>query len=150
MTSIAGARVAEVKVRHHARRFGQSKYGLSRIYKVLIDLLTVKTLISFASRPLYWFTIIAAPFLLIGTMAAASPLFISATGPSAVPVSIAGTGVLFVALAIFLFGTGLLCDLVYRFGDLSLERYYKLTIAKRDNVSNAVLKSDKKIGVHND
>jgi len=136
MASIAGARVAEVKVRHHARRYGQSKYGLSRIYKVLIDLLTVKTLISFASRPLYWFTIIAAPFLLIGAIAIASAFFVSASSPSAVWISTAGTGLLFVALAIFLFGTGLLCDLVYRLGDLSLERYYKLTVINRDDANN--------------
>ena len=38
MASIAGPRIAEIKVRHHARQFGKSKYGLSRIYKVLLDL----------------------------------------------------------------------------------------------------------------
>jgi glycosyltransferase involved in cell wall biosynthesis len=35
MTSITGARIAQIKVRHHARLFGTSKYGLSRVYKVL-------------------------------------------------------------------------------------------------------------------
>jgi glycosyltransferase involved in cell wall biosynthesis len=44
MASIAGPRIAEIKVRHHARQFGQSKYGLSRVYKVLLDLLTIKTI----------------------------------------------------------------------------------------------------------
>jgi len=39
MASIAAPRIAEVKARHHARRFGKSKYGLSRIYKVLLDML---------------------------------------------------------------------------------------------------------------
>lgn len=136
MASIAGARITEVKVIHHARQFGQSKYGLSRIYKVLIDLLTVKTLISFASRPLYWFSIIAAPFILVGTMAAVSALFIGEDQSSSVWVSTAGTGLLFIALAIFLFGIGLIGDLVYRFGDLSLERYYKLTIVNRDSINN--------------
>ena len=38
MASLAGTRIAEIKVNHHARRFGQSKYGLSRMYKVLLDL----------------------------------------------------------------------------------------------------------------
>src|SRR6202795_2027859 len=36
MASIAGPRIAEIKVRHHARQFGTSKYGLSRVYKVLL------------------------------------------------------------------------------------------------------------------
>ena len=52
MASIAGPRIAEIKVRHHARQFGQSKYGLSRIYKVLLDLMVIKTVASFTSRPL--------------------------------------------------------------------------------------------------
>ena len=38
MASMAGPRIAEIKVRHHARQFGVSKYGLSRIYKVALDL----------------------------------------------------------------------------------------------------------------
>ena len=39
MSSLAGIKIYELKVRHHARRFGESKYGLSRTYKVLLDLL---------------------------------------------------------------------------------------------------------------
>jgi hypothetical protein len=66
MASIAGTRIAEVKVRHHARRFGASKYGLSRIYKVLLDLMVIKTLASFAARPLLWFGFLALPLLIVG------------------------------------------------------------------------------------
>ena len=51
----AGARVAEIPVRHHPRRFGESKYGLSRIWKVASDLLTLKMLSSFRERPLVMF-----------------------------------------------------------------------------------------------
>ena len=61
MASIAGPRIAEIKVRHHARQFGQSKYGLSRIYKVLLDLMVIKTVASFTSRPLVWFSMLATP-----------------------------------------------------------------------------------------
>jgi glycosyltransferase involved in cell wall biosynthesis len=50
MASIAGPRIAEIKVRHHARQFGQSKYGLSRIYKVLLDLMVIKTVASFTAH----------------------------------------------------------------------------------------------------
>jgi glycosyltransferase involved in cell wall biosynthesis len=52
---MAGARISEVPVRHHARQFGQSKYGLSRILKVLGDLLVVKMIVSFRERPLVMF-----------------------------------------------------------------------------------------------
>lgn len=51
----AGARIAEIPVRHHARRAGQSKYGLSRVWKVLSDLLTIKMISSFRDRPLVMF-----------------------------------------------------------------------------------------------
>ena len=66
VASIAGPRIAEIKVRHHARQFGQSKYGLSRVYKVLLDLMVIKTVASFTSRPLMWFAFLATPLALIG------------------------------------------------------------------------------------
>jgi len=51
----AGARIAEVPVRHHPRRFGHSKYGLSRVWKVATDLLTLKMIRTFRERPLALF-----------------------------------------------------------------------------------------------
>jgi glycosyltransferase involved in cell wall biosynthesis len=50
-----GARVTEVPVRHHARKYGKTKYGLERTVKVVLDLLTVKYLISFVHKPIYLF-----------------------------------------------------------------------------------------------
>ena len=50
-----GARIVEVPVRHHARVHGQTKYGLERTIKVLLDLFTVKFLISYAHKPIYLF-----------------------------------------------------------------------------------------------
>lgn len=53
-----GAKVAEIPVTHHARQFGQSKYGLSRTFKVVLDLLTVKFLSSYATKPIHVFGMI--------------------------------------------------------------------------------------------
>lgn len=50
-----GARVVEAVVEHHPRRFGVSKYGLGRTLKVLLDLLTVKFLSSYSTKPIYLF-----------------------------------------------------------------------------------------------
>lgn len=47
-----GATVTEVKVRHYPRTRGKSKYGLSRTFRVIVDLLTVKFFLSFATRPM--------------------------------------------------------------------------------------------------
>jgi glycosyltransferase involved in cell wall biosynthesis len=53
--SWAGASVAEIPVRHHPRRAGRSKYGLSRTYKVVLDLITVKLLGGYSTKPMYFF-----------------------------------------------------------------------------------------------
>jgi len=50
-----GARCLEVETRHHARRFGQSKYGLGRIGRVLLDLVTVKFLVQYLASPMRLF-----------------------------------------------------------------------------------------------
>ncbi|MBT3392167.1 MAG: glycosyltransferase family 2 protein [Chloroflexi bacterium] len=50
-----GAKIIEVPVRHHPREFGKTKYGLERILKVILDLLTVKFLISYGHKPNYLF-----------------------------------------------------------------------------------------------
>lgn len=50
-----GARIAEMKVHHRPRRWGESKYGIARTFRVLLDLLTVKFLLSYATRPLHIF-----------------------------------------------------------------------------------------------
>lgn len=52
---IEGARITEVPVRHHARRFGQSKYGLGRTIRVVMDLLTVYFMKKFLTRPMHVF-----------------------------------------------------------------------------------------------
>lgn len=52
---IEGARIAEVPVRHHARRFGQSKYGLGRTIRVVMDLMTVFFMKKFLTRPMHVF-----------------------------------------------------------------------------------------------
>ena len=50
-----GAKIVEMPVRHHPRKFGKTKYGLERTLKVVLDLLTVKFLNSYANKPIYLF-----------------------------------------------------------------------------------------------
>ena len=64
-----GARIAEVVVSHRPRRHGQSKYGVGRVGKVLMDLLTVKMLNTYGSSPAYFFGRIALLFFLLGSAA---------------------------------------------------------------------------------
>lgn len=53
--AMVGANIAELPVEHHPRLRGTSKYGIGRVYRVLLDLLTVKFLSSYATKPLYMF-----------------------------------------------------------------------------------------------
>ena len=118
MASMAGPRIAEIKVRHHARQFGNSKYGLSRVYKVLLDLMVIKTVAAFASRPLRWFSLLALPFALGGTAALGAALW-AWTGPAQeLPLPLAGTGVIWLSTAFVLGLGGALAELVYKLGDV--------------------------------
>jgi glycosyltransferase involved in cell wall biosynthesis len=62
----AGARITEIPVQHHPRRFGESKYGLSRIFKLLADLLTLTMIAWFRERPLALFGLPAAVAFSLG------------------------------------------------------------------------------------
>ena len=50
-----GAKITEVQVNHHPRKYGKTKYGLERTVKVILDLFTVKFLVSYSSKPIYLF-----------------------------------------------------------------------------------------------
>jgi len=50
-----GAKIIEVPVNHHPRKYGTTKYGLERTFKVILDLFTVKFLSSYANKPIYLF-----------------------------------------------------------------------------------------------
>lgn len=63
VASGVGAKMAEVKVNHRARTAGESKYGISRTFRVILDLITVKFLLRFHSRPLHFF---GMPGLVLG------------------------------------------------------------------------------------
>ena len=67
--SLEGARVTEIVVNHRPRRHGESKYGLERITKVLLDLLVVKFLSHYANKPIYLFGGFGLTNMLIGFMA---------------------------------------------------------------------------------
>jgi len=61
-----GGQVTELEVAHYPRRFGQSKYGISRTFRVLLDLLVVKFLLSYSTRPIHIFGLGGLVSLLIG------------------------------------------------------------------------------------
>jgi glycosyltransferase involved in cell wall biosynthesis len=117
----AGARITEIPVRHHARRFGTSKYGLSRVAKVMADLFVVKMIHSFRHRPLVMFAIGAALATGVG-LVFASAILVSVTSlligdvrPEGVrSYVIPGAALLWFGLAFYLLMLGLIAEVELR------------------------------------
>ena len=65
---IEGARITEMPVRHHARRYGSSKYGLGRTFRVLMDLLTIWFMKKFLTRPMHVFGLLGLISMFLGTL----------------------------------------------------------------------------------
>lgn len=74
VASWMGVRIAEVKVNHRPRIAGTSKYGISRVFRVLLDLITVKFLLSYAGRPIQFFGV---PGLICGSLGAFLALYLA-------------------------------------------------------------------------
>lgn len=65
---IEGARITEMPVGHHARRYGRSKYGLGRTFRVLMDLLTIWFMKTFLTRPMHVFGLLGLLSMLLGVI----------------------------------------------------------------------------------
>ena len=119
MASLAGARIAEIEVRHHPRRFGRSKYGFSRIYKVLVDLVVIATILDFARRPMRWLLGTAGLVAAVGCLAAG--LFVMTRSEPGV--AFQGVVMLAGALCAFLSFLGLLSYLLHSVHLPRLDRF---------------------------
>lgn len=105
-----GARVGEVVVKHHPRIHGRTKYGLSRTWKVLLDLLSLKVLVHYYRRLLIWFVIMALPVLLVFGILTVG----SFRAPAANRPVIIGATVVVGMLALFIGALGLVSEIVLR------------------------------------
>ena len=69
-----GAKISEIVVNHRPRKYGRAKYGLSRIFKVILDLLTVKFLMTYLTRPIHFFGQAGFFLLILGFLSGAATL----------------------------------------------------------------------------
>jgi len=111
----AGARVTEMPVSHYPRRYGKAKYGLSRTVKVLLDILAVRFLMSYSTRPIHIFGLLGLLSLLAGGLmlsylAVVRLLLQQAIGNR--PMLL--LGILLTMLGVQLVTSGLLAELVSR------------------------------------
>jgi glycosyltransferase involved in cell wall biosynthesis len=108
-----GYSVTEIVVKHNSREYGESKYGYSRLFKGLLDLLSVKLMTKYKARPLHFFGQIALPFGLlgIGILIYLTVLWFAGYGPIGNrPLLL--FGILFVITATQLLGIGLTAELL--------------------------------------
>ncbi len=110
-----GARLTEIVVNHRPRRFGTSKYGIGRTFKVLLDLMTVKFLSGYTTKPAYLFGGIGIALFAIGVVLALATVvewLVWNTWPHKMTVMMLAT--FFVTNAVLLLCIGLLAELVVR------------------------------------
>jgi glycosyltransferase involved in cell wall biosynthesis len=114
-----GGRITEMPVRHHARRFGKSKYGINRIVKVVLDLLVVKFLEDYNTKPIYVFGM-AGMLLLVLSFAA---FFFSVFLRIFEHISLISTPLLLLTAIAFI--TGMLFILLGLLAELLIRVYYE-------------------------
>src|SRR5262245_10357386 len=84
IASEQGVAIRELAVRHRERRYGRSKYGIGRTIRVLLDLLTVKFLLSYSTRPLQIFGLIGLAMASVGVLVGAWLAYIKFFGQQAI------------------------------------------------------------------
>ena len=113
--SWAGARVTEIPVDHHARTHGKSKYGISRTIKVIFDLITIKFMAEYQTKPLYVFGAFGMLAFLISLTAGIWAVFLKlAHGTSFILTPLPIITVVMLAISVQFFLMGLLAELLVR------------------------------------
>jgi glycosyltransferase involved in cell wall biosynthesis len=116
---IEGAKITEIPVNHHARRFGKSKYGLGRTFRVIMDLLTVFFMKKFLTRPMHVFGFFGLISLILGVFIGVYLTFIKlGLGKSIGDRPLLILCVLLILTGVQLFSFGLL-------GELSMRTYHE-------------------------
>jgi len=110
-----GAKVVEVPVRHHARQFGSSNYGLGRIFKVVLDLVVVKFFSGYLVKPIYIFGGVAALFMLISGIAFVSMLYLKfVEGVTMIQTPLPVLSAMLFVLAVVVLLMGVLAEIMVR------------------------------------
>ena len=114
-----GGKIAEIPVRHHPRIHGQSKYGLERVVKVLLDLLVIKFLGSYQTKPIYIFGFLGLLCFAISAISAAFALWLKAFEG----ISLIQTPVPLLGVMSFL--TGVMCVLMGLLAEMLVRIYFE-------------------------
>lgn len=136
---IEGAKITEMPVRHYARRYGKSKYGLGRTFRVMMDLLTIWFMKKFLTRPMHVFGLLGLISMLLGVLAGSYLTFVKlGLGETIGNRPLLILTVLLLLTGIQLFGFGLLAELLMRTYHESQGRpIYRVREAIEPSVNNS-------------
>jgi glycosyltransferase involved in cell wall biosynthesis len=112
--SWVGARVTEIPVRHHPRTMGKSKYGLSRTFKVMLDLMTIKFMASYHTKPIYVFGMFGFGAFTISAVAFLWALLRKIGGESFIRNPLFSVAIVMFAVGIQFILMGLLAEMLVR------------------------------------
>lgn len=112
--SWAGARVAEIPVDHHARTMGKSKYGISRTIKVVFDLMTIKFMASYQTKPIYVFGMFGMLAFFLSVISGIWAIVLKFYGVSFIQTPLPVVTVVMLAISVQFFLMGLLAELSVR------------------------------------
>ena len=118
--ALTGAAIAEIEVTHHPRRFGVSKYGISRTFRVILDLVTLKFLGSFGTKPLYAFGMPGLASLTLGGALSALVL-----GQKILPPKVRANRNPLLSLSVLFSGFGMQCIMMGLLAELLMRTYHE-------------------------
>lgn len=118
LSKIEGARITEIAVKHHPRKFGESKYNITRTFRVIVDLMAMNLFIRYLKTPLRFFGKIGALFITFGILSTLWIFYrVYFFNKPLTDINILLTSVfLFVATGVQFFVWGLLADLIVKTG----------------------------------
>ena len=129
MAHLNGAKIAEMPVKHHARQFGVSKYGMNRTFKVINDLLLVLFNQKYLSKPIYLFGNIGLITFSIGVLINIYLLIVKILGYDIGGRPLLILGVLLIFIGIQFFTTGIIIDML-------MKTYYESQDKRPFNIRN--------------
>lgn len=114
LASMEGAKIAEMEIRHHARRFGTSKYGIGRTFRVISDLMLMLFLLKYRQKPMHLFGTLGAMMFLAGGAIESYLLLLKVLGQDIGGRPLFYVGILLLITGVQLITTGFISEMLMR------------------------------------
>lgn len=135
--ALAGVQIAQIPVKHYPRKYGESKYGLGRVYKVLVDLISLKTVLTASRLPLFGFGIFSILSAGLGGLSLLTGLRHIASVPERTIIVYLGAAMLWGILSISLLMLGVLASLIYDSGNFRVDDLLEVKVIQESDAGEA-------------